>query len=117
MDRIRLGHVQGDVAVRLRETLAVRGVSMETFTKELVKEHLFNRTALDATGHDVGHRTDMSNPDTIRIVEDPGLSLEECPTCGTPCLTCSDELMPVSEFQTIFKEALKKGLEEVRPRL
>ncbi|GAI01227.1 unnamed protein product, partial [marine sediment metagenome] len=107
-DKIRLGTVTGDVAARLGASLRVTGVSIKDFTKEAVEQHLLRTTSRDVTGRTASQDTAQ---DTIRIVKDPEYSIGSCPTCGTPCLTCGEELMPVSEFKTIVSEAVNKGLD------
>ncbi|GAH93951.1 unnamed protein product [marine sediment metagenome] len=113
MDKIRLGTVTGDVAVRLGESLRVTGVSIKDFTKEAVEQHLLRTTPQDAASRSVPAASqDVSqdvDQDMIRIVKNPGISTGPCPTCGAPCLTCSDGLMPLSEFADTVREALKEA--------
>ncbi|MBA7699794.1 hypothetical protein ES703_108497 [subsurface metagenome] len=112
MDKIRLGTVTGDVAVRLGESLRVTGVSIKDFTKEAVEQHLFRTTPQDTPRRSTSQDTSQ---DMITIVENPGISTGPCPTCGARCLSCGDGLMPLSVFADTIRLAMKEGLEKERP--
>ena len=112
--KLRLGHVEGDVAARLRETLAVQGVSIEDFTKQVVKEHLSRKFALDMTGHDVGQ---MSDTDRIIITDNPVIRIR--PPTRLPvrhveglgiCLDCSDGPVPLTELANVAAKATTREL-------
>ena len=45
--KLRLGHVEGEDAACLRETMNVEGISVEDMTRRVVKSYLSQKTAQD----------------------------------------------------------------------
>lgn len=93
--KIRLGHVEGEIAARLRETLNVTGMSLEEFTRRAVESYLSQKTAQDKARQ----RTVDIVGQTIPFKHVDGLGM---------CLICPEGPVTIQEFADMIKEAMKK---------
>lgn len=94
--KIRLGHVEGETAARLRETLNVEGMSLEEFTRRAVESYLSQKTAQDKARQ----RADSVSDKTIPFRHVEGLGL---------CLICDDGPCTLEEFVAMVRDAMKRA--------
>ncbi len=94
-NKLRLGHVEGEDAVRLRETMNVEGISVEDMTRRVVKSYLSQQTALD----EARQRTVDIAGETLpyRYVEGLGM-----------CLICDGKPVTIEAFAGMIADEVKK---------
>ena len=95
--KLRLGHVDGEDAVRLRETMNVEGISVEDMTRRVVKSYLSQKTAQDKARQ----RAVNIAGETIPFKYVDGLGM---------CLICPEGPVTLERFAEMISEALKDGM-------
>lgn len=98
--KIRLGHVEGEIAARLRETLNVTGMSLEEFTRRAVESYLSQKTAQDKARHEANNM--------VRIVSDKTVPFKHVEGLGM-CLICADGPVTLEEFADMIRTRMKEG--------
>ena len=96
MDKLRLGYVEGEVAVRVTAVMEVRGWSAAEFTREAVKSFL---SALEVQD-EARQRADGVLDKTIPLRRVEGLGL---------CLICDDGPCTLEQFANMVREAMRKN--------
>lgn len=94
--QLRLGHVKGEDAKRLRETMNVEGISVEDMTRRVVKSYLDQKEAQERDGQ------------MIKIVSDKKIPLQHVEGLGM-CLICPDGPVTLEKFVSMIREAMKKS--------
>jgi len=93
--KLRLGHVEGEDAVRLREIMNVEGISVEDMTRRVVKTYIEQKTAQD----EAQQRTVLVAGHTVPFRYVDGLGM---------CLICDGKPVTIEEFAGMVGEAVKK---------
>lgn len=99
--KIRLGHVEGEDAARLRETLNVEGMSLEEFTRRAVKLYLDQKDAQDKARHEADTLSVNLAGETIPYRYVDGLGM---------CLICPEGPVTLERFAELVGEALKEAM-------
>lgn len=97
MEKLRLGYVEGQVAVRVNAVMEVRGWSTAEFTREAVESLLSALEVQDKARQRADSVADKTVP--LRHVEGLGL-----------CLICEDGPCTVEDFVAMIRDAMKAGV-------
>lgn len=103
--KLRLGHVDGEDAVRLRETMNVEGISVEDMTKRVVSGYLSQQTAQDKARHEA---------DTlIKILPDKTVPFRHVEGLGM-CLIFEGKPVTVEDFANTIARVVEKVVKDQR---